>query len=60
MAAVGRVIGELVFVGEGSLDDDVVEGEETLECHGGTAGAVEAVNQGIDADTGEEVGGVVG
>lgn len=56
MATVGRVIGKLVFESEGSLYDDVVEGEEALHCNRGTARAVEAVHEGVDAGAGEEVG----
>ena len=56
VAAVGRVIGELVLEDEGSLDDDVVEGEEALEGDGGAARSVEAVHEGVDACAGKEVG----
>lgn len=52
MAAGDRKDCELVLENKWSAFNDVVEGEETLEGHGGVAGAVEAVNDG-----GDEVGG---
>lgn len=48
MAAGSRKDGELVLEDEGAPLDDVVDGEEALECHGGVAGAVEAVHEGLD------------
>lgn len=49
MATVGRVIGELVLESEGSLGDDVVEGEEAFHGDGGASRAVETVHEGVDA-----------
>lgn len=40
--------GELVLEDERPPLDDMVDGEEALECHGGVACAVEAVHEGLD------------
>lgn len=47
-----RVHGELVLEDEGAVLDDVVDGDEALECHGGVVGGLEAVHEEFDGGGG--------